>query len=442
MYCAYITTLKGLRKHSNADRLQCVEVFGQNVIVDLGYKEGQKVIFFPSDGQLSSEYATENNLVRVKDENGNNIGGYMDAEKRNVTAIRLRGEKSEGLVLSIETLSKYTDISKLKDGDQITVLDGHEICRKYIPRGKKRLSNNNQTGKKNRVAKESVSYPFFEEHKDTAQFAYNMSAFKPGDTIYITRKLHGTSARTMKTIKVTKKNTKLRRLLHMKPKTTREISVVSGSRRVVLKDVTKNDGYYSDNGFRKKYHDLLKDRLPEGMEVFYEIVGYVNETTPIMGSVSNNGVKEKEFIKKFGKTTTFSYGCEPGENEMYVYRMTMTTADGTVVELPWETVEVWCDKLGVKHVPDLEKFIFTTPEDLRERVNKYLEGMPADEIGKTHIAEGVVVRIDNRESFTAYKDKVFEFKVIEGIAKDTSEVPDMEEAEELFEETLNESGSN
>ena len=71
-------------------------------------------------------------------------------------------------------------------------------------------------------------------------------------------------------------------------------------------------------------------------------------------------------------------------------------------------------------------------------VNKYLDGMPADEIGKTHVAEGVVVRIDNRATFTAYKDKVFEFKVIEGIAKDTSDVPDMEEAEELFEETLNE----
>lgn len=122
MYCAYITTLKGLRKHSNADRLQCVEVFGQNVIVDLSYHEGQKVVFFPSDGQLSLEYATDNNLVRKKDESGNNIGGYMDAEKRNVTAIRLRGEKSEGLVLPVETLSKYTDISKLKDGDQITVL--------------------------------------------------------------------------------------------------------------------------------------------------------------------------------------------------------------------------------------------------------------------------------------------------------------------------------
>ena len=439
MYCAYITTIKGLRKHTNADRLQCVEVFGQNVIVDLNYYEGQKVVFFPSDGQLSLEYATDNNLVRVKDENGNNIGGYMDPEKRNVTAIRLRGEKSEGLVLPIETLSKYTDVSKLKDGDQITVLDGHEICQKYIPRGKR---NNHpvETGskKKKKKSKESVSYPFFEEHKDTAQLAYNMSAFRPGDTIYITRKLHGTSARTMKTVKITKKSNKLRRFLHMEPKITREVSVVSGSRRVVLKDMNANDGYYSDNGFRRKYHDLLKENLPEGFEVFYEIVGYVNETTPIMGSVSNKGVKEKEFVKKFGDTTTFSYGCKPGESDMYVYRMTATTADGTVVELPWETVKVWCDKLGVKHVPDLEKFIYTTPEDLKERANKHLSNMPADEIGKTHVAEGVVVRIDNSSTFTAYKDKVFEFKVIEGIAKDTSDVPDMEEAEELFEETLNE----
>ena len=437
MYCAYITTIKGLRKHTNADRLQCVEVFGQNVIVDLNYYEGQKVVFFPSDGQLSLEYATDNNLVRVKDENGNNIGGYMDPEKRNVTAIRLRGEKSEGLVLPIETLSKYTDVSKLKDGDQITVLDGHEICQKYIPRGKR---NNHpvETGskKKKKKSKESVSYPFFEEHKDTAQLAYNMSAFRPGDTIYITRKLHGTSARTMKTVKITKKSNKLRRFLHMEPKITREVSVVSGSRRVVLKDMNANDGYYSDNGFRRKYHDLLKENLPEGFEVFYEIVGYVNETTPIMGSVSNKGVKEKEFVKKFGDTTTFSYGCKPGESDMYVYRMPATTADGTVVELPWETVKVWCDKLGVKHVPDLEKFIYTTPEDLKERANKHLSNMPADEIGKTHVAEGVVVRIDNRSTFTAYKDKVFEFKVIEGIAKDTSDVPDMEEAEELFEETI------
>ena len=60
MYCAYITTLKNLRKHDNADRLQCCEIFGNNVIVDLSYQAGDKVIYFPVDGQLSEEFAREN----------------------------------------------------------------------------------------------------------------------------------------------------------------------------------------------------------------------------------------------------------------------------------------------------------------------------------------------------------------------------------------------
>lgn len=106
MYCAYITTIKELRKHSNADRLQCATIFGNNVIVDLTYKEGQRVIYFPTDGQLSEEFAIDNNLVRKKDESGNNIGGYLDPDKRNITALKLRGEKSDGLVLPIEVLSK------------------------------------------------------------------------------------------------------------------------------------------------------------------------------------------------------------------------------------------------------------------------------------------------------------------------------------------------
>lgn len=267
---------------------------------------------------------------------------------------------------------------------------------------------------------------------------YNLNAFKPGDTIYITRKLHGTSGRTMKTTKIIKETGRIRKFFHMKPKVTEETTVITGTRRVELTNMDDKSGWYKTNDFRKKWHNIFKDRIPEGCEVFYEIVGYVDENTPIMASVPNDGVKEKEFTKKFGKQTVFSYGCKPGESDMYVYRMTMTTADGTVVEVPWETVEIWCDRMGVKHVPDLEKFIYTTQEDLLQRVKKYTDGMPTDEIGKTHVAEGVVVRIDNRESFTAYKEKVFEFKVIEGIAKDTSDAPDMEEAEEIIKETLGE----
>lgn len=429
-YSGYITTLKEIRKHSNADRLNCATVFGNNVIIDLSYHEGQKVIFFPTDGQLSEEFANDNNLVRKNDENGNNVGGYLDPNKRNITALKLRGEKSEGLVLPIEVLSKYSDISTLKDGDRITVLNGHEICKKYIPRTNHRRNHSNNYPKNQKELKEVVSYPFFVEHKDTAQLVYCQSAFKPGDTCYITLKMHGTSARTANAIQVTtKKRPKiLRKLFHLKNKEVVEYAPVSGTRRVTLRDY--EGGYYGSNAFRHKYHDMFKEKLPKGTEVFYEIVGWVDEERTIMGRVSNKKVKDKEFIKQYGDETIFSYGCDVGENDCFVYRMTMTNPDGYVVELPWEQVQIECEKMGVKCVPTFEKFIYTTWEDLMERVEKYYDG--ADPVGGTHIREGVVVRIDNRESFTAYKHKNFNFKLIEGIIKDTSDAPDMEEEQDLL----------
>ena len=435
MYCGYIVTIKELRKHNNADRLQCTEIFQNNVIVDLSYKVGQRCVFFPVDGQLSEEFANENNLVRKKDENGNNVGGYLDPNKCSISALRLRGEKSEGLLMPIETLSKYTDINQLKDGDQITVLNGVEICRKYIPKSNKKRNNGNINSKPKRKVKIRTTSPFFEEHIDTQQLVYNQRAFKEGDIIYITRKLHGTSGRTSNSLEITKKtrNPILKKVFHLKDREKKEYHLVTGTRRTVINSFDKDTGYYGTHDFRKPYHDFFKDKLPKGFEVFYEIVGWVDETTPIMSCCNNALVKDKEFSKKYGKETIFTYGCEPGTSDIYVYRMTMTNEDGVVIELPTEEVMYWCDKLGVKFVPVLEKFIYTTWEDLNERCDKYLD-IPEPLANGRHVVEGVVVRIDNRDKFTAYKKKSFAFKVLEGIIKDTADAPDMEEAEELITE--------
>lgn len=432
MYCAYITTIRELRKHSNADRLQCATIFGSNVIVDMNYAIGQQVVYFPVDGQLSVEFADDNNLVRKKDENGNNIGGYLDPDKRNITALKLRGEKSDGLVLPVAVLSKYTDIEKLCDGDKITELNGHEICRKYIPRSN-RPSNQTTTTSKTRKNKDvagKVTYPYFAQHIDTAQLAFNQSAFKPGDTCYITLKMHGTSARTMNAVEVTVKRPNIiaRKIFRAKNKETRKYQCISGTRRTTLSNYL--GGYYGNNAFREKYHEFFKQRLPKGIEVFYEIVGWVNPSTTIMGKCSNKLIKDKEFSRQYGDETVFSYGCNVGENDCYVYRMTMTNEDGFMVEIPFEQVQIECEKMGVKCVPLFEKFTYTTWGDLMERVEKYYDG--ADPIGKSHVREGVVVRIDNRPSFTAFKHKNFSFKCLEGIVKDNSDAPDMEEAEELL----------
>lgn len=436
MYCAYIVELKSLREHSNADRLLCTEVFGNNVIVSKDYYEGQKCIFFPTDGKLGLEFAEKNNLVRKKDEHGNNIGGYLDPEKRNITALKLRGEKSEGLLLPIESLQDFVDINTLNVGDQITVLNGITICEKYIPRRNQRSSTreSNSKNKKKQQVKERVTYPLFEEHIDTAQLAYNMNAFKPGDTIYITRKLHGTSARTANCVEVTQKSPNfIQKILHIEPKVKEKWATVSGTRRTVLKSF-EDGGYYGTHQFRKQYHDFFKEKLPKGFEVFYEIVGYIDGTeTPIMGKCSNKLVKDKAFEKMYGVETVFNYGCQVGTSDFYVYRITHTSDDGIVTEIPWEVVKIWCEKWGCKHVPELEKFLYTTWEDLNDRVDKYLD-QPEPLANNTHVCEGIVVRIDNRAKLSVYKQKGFYFKVLEGIIKDNSDAPDIEEAEELIKE--------
>lgn len=430
MYQAYITKIKDLRKHSNADRLMCGRCFESNVIVGLDANMDDLIVFFPTDGQLSEEYATKHNLVRTKDENGNNTGGYLDPNKRNIRSLKLRGEMSDGLVMPLESLKDYTDITQLNEGDTITVLNRIEICCKYIPNKKKGSGTPSDNSKKLKIKQQ---YPYFSEHIDTSQLQYNLRNFHEGDLVTISLKLHGTSHR--ETIALEHKERKqniVQKLFRKKPIIDKNWTAVAGSRRVILNDF--EGGYYSSNDFRKTYHDFFKDKLYHGETAYLEIVGYTGDNCFIMDSCSNSKVSDKAFTNKFGKTTEFTYGCKNGQSDCYVYRMTMTNDEGVVTEYPTWYAQYRCEQMGVKHVPVLEQFVFSNEEDLMNRVNAHVDGvdgMPADLIGLTHILEGAVVRIENRSKFTAYKHKNFYFKVLEGIIKDEAITPDIEEEQEV-----------
>lgn len=464
MYNAYVTRIKNLRKHPNADRLQLGECFGNTVCVSLDYVDNQLGIYFPCDGQLSVEFAEVNNLLRKKDDAGNNCGGYMDPSKRNVTAIRLRGEKSDGLFLPLTCLESFGDVSTLKEGDVINTFNGHEICCKYIPRRSHRqghVSDGNRTRKK----KVDVA-PLFAEHADTEQLAYNLGAFKPCDEIEITLKMHGTSQRTgylpvFKGYKRTFKDWLLRR----DGKPIYDWGYVSGTRRTVLDNY--DGGYYGSNEFREQHSKTFEGKLWKGETVYYEVVGFTHTGAPIMAE-GNNEKLGKDFVNQYGKTTVFSYGCDPeGESfkheyadcwdginvrefkpqsDIYVYRMTMTNEDGAVVEYTPDFMRYRCEQIGVKTVPVMWKGVIPAHTGdaaairlgqdagawIKEKAERFYDG--PDPIGKTHVREGVVVRILNRPKFTAYKHKNFSFKVLEGIIKDTAAAPDMEEAQEIGKE--------
>ena len=494
MYKAYITALTNVRKHPNADRLLLADVFGNTICVSTDYYEGQVGVYFPCDGQLSVEFAEKNNLLRKKDDAGNNIGGYMDPNKRNVTAIRLRGEKSDGLFLPMSALNycyAHGDASiELRVGDVIDgCVNGHDICTKYIPNTNKsvRMSGGNKTRKR-----KTPTAPLFAEHADTEQLAYNLSAFKPCDEVEITLKMHGTSQRTgyLPVFKGYKKDFwgrivacvnpekpmgKLAKKLYEKALNLAtpiyDWGYVSGTRRVVLENY--EGGFYGDNQFREQHSKIFEGKLNKGETVYYEVVGFTSTGAPIMGDANNKKLNDKEFIKQYGETTRFSYGCDPDggkhyfaepghmppvtdkpQSDIYVYRMTMTNEDGFVVEYTPDFMRYRCEQMGVKTVPVFwrgylpkhgtstgldwdgnvrEQHFPTSGDWIKMVAEQYYDG--PDPVGKTHVREGVVVRIINRPKFCAYKHKNFSFKVLEGIIKDTAAAPDMEEAQDVSEDT-------
>lgn len=430
MYNAYICKIKNIRPHPNADRLNIGECFGNSVVIGKEYDENTLYIYFPTDGQLSEEYTTFNNLVRKKDDAGNNIGGYLDPDKRNVTAIRLRQEKSDGLVMPLSSLA-YTgvDITTLEEGFAFTAINGIPICQKYIPRRPNRAA----AGAGNRTRKKRVPVaPLFAEHADTEQLAYNLGAFRPGDEIEITLKMHGTSGRTAR-LPVLKdyRRTILDRIFRREGTPIYEDGYVSGTRRVVLENY--EGGFYGNNSFREKHSKAFEGKLHRGETAYYEIVAFTDTGIPIMGS----GKVPKEAQNEYGKEMLFNYGLEEG-SEMYLYRMTLTTPEGYVVEYSPDLLRYRAEQMGIKCVPVFEKFII--PEDVeageyvKNKAEQYYDG--PDPIGKTHVREGVVVRIVNRPKFCAYKHKNFLFKQISGII--TEQVTETAAADTISEDILSE----
>jgi hypothetical protein len=476
-YCGYVVQVEKLRPHTNADRLLIATFFGNDTCVSLDTKIGDVGIYFPTDLQLSQEFCDANNLVRKEDENGKNIGGYLDPNKRNVTTINMRGEKSDGLYLPISVLA-YTgiDYKILPIGTHIDEIAGKTICQKYIPaQHYKAPKQHTPAPKKPKVP----IAPLFAQHADTMQLAYNLNEFKIGDLVEVTLKIHGTSQRTAYLPRLQGfKRTIWDKIRGKVGTPIYNWGYVTGTRRVTLKNF--DNGFYGDNAFREAHSKFFEGKLYKGETVYYEVVGFQTNGDPIMASANNERTKDDAFIKEYGDTTVFSYGCTPAgikkfygnddmgafiiemkvpQSDFYVYRMTLTNEDGYTVDYSPDYMRYRCEQMGCKAVPVLwrgiipeytekeitieQKVDFGEPlrltrtqmiptdagEYIKDIAEQFFDG--PDPIGKKHVREGIVARILNKPHFTAFKHKNFYFKCLEGIIKTDADAPDMEEAQEI-----------
>lgn len=207
---------------------------------------------------------------------------------------------------------------------------------------------------------------------------------------------------------------------------------ISGFKEYFL---SKNSGYYNTDIWSQA-SERFRDKLYKGETIYFEIVGYLPDGTPIMGTQSNDKLKKfmekdeyKQFIENYGNTTEFSYGCNKSEYKVFVYRITRTNEDGETIDLSWDQVKNRCEILGVAHVPEIMKKLVSEGYDHRdfEEAFRFLTDQEST-LFPQHIKEGIVVRIDNGGMTPKlFKNKSYIFKVLEGIIKDSNQV-DIEES--------------
>jgi hypothetical protein len=443
-YACTVVKLPPKQKVEGLDKLVKVTVFGNDILTQKDADEKQLYLFFPAETRLDYTYLASNNEFRNTTFNDDpKAKGYFEDSGR-VKSIKFKGVISTGYMAPVSTLDYVRgidgmgkfDYSTLKEGDEFTDIDGVNICKKYKIVHQQSISTGESRFNKKLKRFDKLVPNQFRFHVDTLQLAKNLHLLHPEDIIVISDKWHGTSA-VFSNVLINKK-------LDWKHKIAKFFGIdivdkihdhLYASRSVVKNQYINKDataGYYNEDIW-KIVHNEVKDKIELGISLYGEIVGYLPS-----GKMIQKG---------------FDYGCLPknipdlplegevvegntirpiGEHKFLVYRITYTKPDGNVIEYSWQQIKNYCQKYQLEHVKELylgkayalaseflnqpfmsevrselelEKFSEIWRNDWFNLLsNVYLEkDCPYNAKGTP--AEGIVVRIDGKDTYSAYKLK-------------------------------------
>lgn len=330
--------------HPNADRLELAQVKGWNVVVGKGnFQTGETAIYFPVDSVLPEDL--ELHLFPADSK--------IKLNKHRIRSIKIRGAMSQGMLVPVWDLEQWLQ-RDVDVGEDVTELLG---VVKYEP-PEPHFSPNPRMGKKT-GGKAQVN-PHFHKYTDIENVKNYHTIFQDGEPVYISEKLHGTSARygwvprfygpgLLGAIK-TKVMSKLEAWGLVSP-----YQFVYGSRNVQLQNGT-NKSWYSDDPYTKILNqENIKNKLKPGECIYGEIVG--------------------DRIQK-----NYNYGCGPGEHQFYAYDV---MKDGRW--LNHAEFAAFCDTRGFKRVPELYVGPYSKEIELAHRDGD-------STIGGQKIREGVVIK--------------------------------------------------
>ena len=113
------------------NNLVSAPIMGFNALVTRNYQPGLYVLF-TAECQLSEDFCKTNNLYDKPEMNADTTAKGYISHKRRIRAVKLGGHMSSALLMRLECLSKYCDITTLSEGDTFNEIDGVEIVKKYV----------------------------------------------------------------------------------------------------------------------------------------------------------------------------------------------------------------------------------------------------------------------------------------------------------------------
>lgn len=344
---AFVCKIGNFKSIEGADRIIQASVILDNIPITQvvvgkdDYNENDLVVYF--DSNLCIEQSVIDNIDKQHEnynkENFVSMARYL-AKGNRVKTVKLRNTISDGLVIPIEKFEQFLDKktkSLFNEGFSFNDLGDVHICHKYVPPVKQQSTPGSKKDRKKRKLISRVIPNMFKFHVDTAQLLRNVHRLRPEMVASISRKIHGTSdiCSYTKVLKKLKWYEKALKKVGVNIVDT-EYDYLYASRTVVKNDLLNGAGFYSVNVWQEASEAHLKGKLHRGETVYFEVVGYLPNT--------------QTFIQK-----PFDYGCLPGEYKIAVYRITLTSDDGTVSEYSWTAMKERCKELNV---PMVEEFYY------------------------------------------------------------------------------------
>ena len=450
-YCATVVQIGETFPIEGKDRIVKTLVNGLSIVIGKDeFKTGDIAVYCANETCLHELFLHLNSMYEDKELNiDQEKKGYINKHGR-VRVVKLGGVPSYGLLIHPSSIATFInepveDVTKFLEthvGEDFDEINGERFCQVYVPP----IKHVQERGSKaDRLKKKLDRFKMliegsFRLHYDTAQLQKNMSDINPDDEVYISVKVHGTSAifaNILTNVPTNWFKRMWRKYVMHTDEYDKKYNLVYSSRTVIknqyINKKQKPGGYYSDDvwGYWAKKLDGL---IPQDCCIYCEIVGFTPNGSPIQKG--------------------YDYGCThvaEEKSKLMVYR---ATQNGKELEI-CDVIEIGKklkESLGdcIMEFPLLYRGTLSNlyPEiDVRSHWHEnVLENLKVEKrfcmemdepLCKTKVPrEGFVLRKANDPVSEAWKLKTDQFKLREASQIDAGEVDiEMEEGYSQDEES-------